>query len=127
MIYAISVGSIAVVGEAIPLKEISLLHLAYYLLQLELAGICFGISSFLRKGSAGVGLGIAAMMYFLNLIANIADVAEFLKYITPFGYCEGANIVSNGRLDGGMAAVGAVIGIGGILIAYLKYTRKDIR
>ena len=126
MIYAISVGSIAVVGEAIPLKEISLLHLAYYLLQLELAGICFGISSFLRKGSAGVGLGIAAMMYFLNLIANIADVAEFLKYITPFGYCEGADIVANGRLDGVMVAVGAVIGLGGIMAAYLKYTKKDI-
>lgn len=126
MIYAISVGSIAVVGEAIPLKEISLLHLAYYLLQLELAGICFGISSFLRKGSAGVGLGIAAMMYFLNLIANIADVAEFLKYITPFGYCEGADIVENGRLDGVMVAVGAVIGLGGIMAAYLKYTKKDI-
>ena len=126
MIYAISVGSIAVVGEAIPLKEISLLHLAYYLLQLELAGICFGISSFLRKGSAGVGLGIAAMMYFLNLIANIADVAEFLKYITPFGYCKGADIVANGRLDGVMVAVGAVIGLGGIMAAYLKYTKKDI-
>ncbi len=126
MIYAISVGSIAVVGEAIPLKEISLLHLAYYLLQLELAGICFGISSFLRKGSAGVGLGIAAMMYFLNLIANIADVAEFLKYITPFGYCEGADIVANGRLDGVMVAVGAGIGLGGIMAAYLKYTKKDI-
>ena len=126
MIYAISVGSIAVVGEAIPLKEISLLHLAYYLLQLELAGICFGISSFLRKGSAGVGLGSAAMMYFLNLIANIADVAEFLKYITPFGYCEGADIVANGRLDGVMVAVGAVIGLGGIMAAYLKYTKKDI-
>ena len=126
MIYAISVGSIAVVGEAIPLKEISLLHLAYYRFQLELAGICFGISSFLRKGSAGVGLGIAAMMYFLNLIANIADVAEFLKYITPFGYCEGADIVANGRLDGVMVAVGAVIGLGGIMAAYLKYTKKDI-
>lgn len=126
MIYAISVGSIAVVGEAIPLKEISLLHLAYYLLQLELAGICFGISSFLRKGSAGVGLGIAAMMYFLNLIANIADVAEFLKYITPFGYCEGADIVANGRLDGVMVAVGAGIGLGGIMAAYLKYIKKDI-
>ena len=68
------------------------MHLAYYLLQLELAGICFAISAFLRKGSAGIGLGIAAMMYFLNLIANIADVAEFLKYITPFGYCEGAEL-----------------------------------
>lgn len=126
MIYAVSVGSIAAVGETIPLKEISLLHLAYYLLQIELAGICFGISAFLRKGSAGVGLGIAAMMYFLNLIANIADVAAFLKYITPFGYCDGADIVANGRLDGGMTAVGAVMGIGGIMIAYLKYTKKDI-
>ena len=126
IIYAVAVGSIAAVGEEIPLKEISLLHLAYYLLQIELAGICFGISAFLRKGSAGAGLGIAAVMYFLNLIANIADVAELLKYITPFGYCDGADIVTNGRLDGGMVAIGAGIGIGGIMIAYLKYTKKDI-
>lgn len=126
VIYALAAGSIAAVGEAIPWKELSLLHLAYYLLQMELAGICFGISAFLRKGSAGVGLGIAAMMYFLNLIANIADAAEFLKYITPFGYCEGADIVTNGRLDGAMVAVGIVMGVGGVIIAYLKYTKKDI-
>ena len=126
IIYALAIGSIAAVGEAIPLKEISLMHLAYYLLQLELAGICFGVSAFLHKGSAGIGLGIAVMMYFLNLIANIADSAELLKYITPFGYCEGADIVSNGNLDITLVAIGAVIGIGGIMIAYLKYTKKDI-
>lgn len=126
IINAVSAGSIAAVGEEIPWKEINLLHLAYYLLQLELAGICFGVSAFLRKGNTGAGLGIAAMMYFLNLIANITDAAEFLKYITPFGYCEGADIVSNGRIDGAMAAVGAVMGIGGIIAAYLKYTKKDI-
>lgn len=127
IIYALSVGSIAAVGEAIPWKEISLLHIAYYLLQLELAGICFGISAFLHRGSVGIGLGIAAVMYFLNLIANISETAEFLKYITPFGYCEGADIVSSGNLDGAKLAVGAVIGISGIVIAYLKYTKKDIR
>lgn len=126
IIYALALGSMTAIGETIPLKEISLLHLAYYLLQLELAGICFGVSAFLRKGSAGAGLGIAAMMYFLNLIANIADSAEFLKYITPFGYCEGADIVSNGSLDSALVAVGTVLGIGGIIIAYLKYTKKDI-
>ena len=126
IIYALAVGSIAAVGEIIPWKEISLMHLAYYLLQLELAGVCFGISAFLRKGSVGVGLGIAVMMYFLNLIANIADVADFLKYITPFGYCEGADIVSSGSLDGMLVFIGAVIGISGIMIAYLKYTKKDI-
>ena len=124
--FVLAIGSIAVVGETIPWREISLLHLAYYLLQLELAGICFGISAFLRKGSVGVGLGIAVMMYFLNLIANITDAAEFLRYITPFGYCEGADIISNGSLDITLVVIGAVTGISGMIIAYLKYTKKDI-
>lgn len=126
IIYALSVGSIAAIGEAIPWKEISLLHLAYYLLQIELAGFCFGISAFMRKGSIGIGLGVAAMTYFLNLIANIAEAAEFLKYITPFGYCEGADIVKDGSLNGIMVAVGMLFCISGIAAAYLKYTRKDI-
>lgn len=126
IIYAISVGSMAVIGEEIPWKELNLLHLAYYILQMELAGICFGISAFMKKGSAGVGLGIAVMMYFLNLIANIAEVADFLKYITPFGYCEGADIVTNGSLDGTLVAIGIVMGAVGVVAAYLRYVKKDI-
>lgn len=126
IVYTFSIASIATVGEAIPWKEINLLHFAYYLLQIELAGICFGISSFLRKGGVGVGFGIAIIMYFLNLIANIAPVADFLKYITPFGYCEGADIVSSGSLDGVKIVIGVIIGICGIITAYLKYTKKDI-
>lgn len=126
IIYALSVGSMTMIGEKIPWKEVNLLHLAYYLLQIELAGICFGVSAFLRKGTAGVGLGIAAMMYFLNLIANIAEVAEFLKYITPFGYCEGADIVTTGSLDDTMVIIGMAIGIAGIAVAYLRYSQKDI-
>lgn len=125
-IYAISVGSMTMIGEEIPWKEVNLLHFAYYLLQIELAGICFGISAFLRKGSIGVGLGIAIMMYFLNLIANIAEAVEFLKYITPFGYCDGADIVSNGYLNRTMVTIGMAMGIAGITVAYLHYTRKDI-
>lgn len=126
ILYAISMGSIMAVGEEIPWKELNLFHLAYFLLQLELAGICFGVSAFMRKGSAGAGLGIAAMMYFLNLVANITEAAEFLKYITPFGYCEGAEIVANGRLDGGLLALGLAFGAVGIVAAYLQYCRKDI-
>ncbi len=126
VIYALSVASMTAIGEEIPWKELNLFHLAYYILQVELAGICFGISAFIRKGSAGAGIGIATVMYFLNLIANIAKAAEFFKYVTPFGYCEGADIVANGSLDGKLVAIGLMFGIIGVLAAYLRYVRKDI-
>lgn len=126
MIYLLSASSMFAVGEQIPWKEMNLLHVAYYLLQIELAAICFGISAFLQKGSAGVGLGIATMMYFLNLISNITESAKFLKYITPFAYCEGADIVSKGTLDSKLITIGMVLGISGIVIAFFKYLQKDI-
>lgn len=127
VIFAIALGAMAAVGESIPWREVVLLHLAYYLLAVELAGICFGLSAFLRRGSIGTGLGIAVMMYFLSLIANIAEAAEFLRYLTPFGYCDGAQIVESGRLDGGMLAIGMAMGVAGTVAAYVYYTRKDIR
>ncbi len=126
IVYGVAIGSMVLVGEEVPWKEVTLLHLAYFLLQLELAGICFGISAYLRKGSLGIGLGLAAMMYFLNLIANISDKAEFLKYITPFGYAEGSDIVSKGCLNGSMLLVGMLFMVLGIAAGYFRYCRKDI-
>ncbi|MDY3917963.1 MAG: ABC transporter permease subunit [Candidatus Limivivens sp.] len=126
VVYILSVGSIALVGESIPWKEITLLHLAFLLLQIEIAGICFGISAFLRRGSIGIGLGVAILLYFLNLIANISDQAEFLNYFTPFGYADGAEIMANVRLDGGLILLGMAYGLCGIAAAYVKYSKKDI-
>lgn len=126
IIFGVSVISVAMIGEEIPWKEIAMLHLAYFLLQLELAGICFGISAFLRRGSLGIGLGIAIMMYFLNLIANISDGAEFLKYITPFGYAEGADIVTDVNLNVRLVLPGMIYMVIGIAAAYWKYEKKDI-
>ena len=126
VIFLISVGSIAAIGESVPWKEVCLLHLAYWLMQLVVAGICFGVSAFMSKGSAGVGIGIAAGQYFMSLIANITDSVSFLNTITPFGFCSGADIVSTGTLDGRGIAVGFALCALGILAAYLWYPRKDI-
>lgn len=127
IVFLLSVGSISLIGEEILWKEICLLHFAYFLIQIELAGICFGISAFLRRSGLGIGLGIATMMYFLNIIANISDQAKFLKYITPFGYANGADIVENGSLNTGMVLTGMLFAVIGILTAYWKYSRKDIQ
>lgn len=126
VIYGLSVGSMITVGEEVPWKEVNLLHLAYFILQIELACICYGISAFIRRGSIGIGLGVAIMMYFLNLIANITEKAEFLKYITPFGYTDGADIVADGKLNLTYVGIGAIFAVIGIGTAYWKYIKKDI-
>ena len=65
-------------------------------------------------------------MYFINIIANLTDSAKFLKYITPFGYAEGSDIVSNLSLNGKLVAAGIIFGLAGIIIGYIKYCKKDI-
>lgn len=126
IVYIIAALSIALIGEEVPWQEITLMHTAYLLLQLELAGICFGVSAFLRRGSIGTGLGIAVIMYFLNIIANLTESAEFLKYITPFGYADGAEIVRNVSLDMNMIAIGILFAVIGISAGFVKYCKKDI-
>ncbi len=126
VILGLSLGSMALIGEAIPWREILLLHLGYLLMQAEVPSICFGLSAFLRRGGVGLGLGLAALLYFLNLIANITESAEFLKYITPFGYCEGADVVTNGGLNVPMVLLG--VGYAAIMLAVgcWKYCHKDM-
>ena len=126
-VYLTAVVSIALIGEDIPWKELNLLHLAYFFLQVETATVCFGISAFLRRSGMGIGLGIAMLFYFLNLVASITEEADFLKYITPFGYAEGADIVNSLSVNGEMLAVGVAFTVAGIVISYVKYCKKDLR
>ena len=126
IVFAVVIAGMLAIGETIPWEEMLLLHVAFLLLQMELAGICFGVSAFLRRGSVGVGLGVAVTMYFLNLIANITESAEFLKYITPFGYANGTDIVTDVTLDARLILIGMLYGVVGIAVAYWKYSQKDI-
>ncbi len=126
LISCLAAGSVAAIGEAVPWREMGLLHLAFFLLQVELAGICFGLSAFLRRGSLGLGLGLAAMLYCLNLVANISENAAFLKYITPFGYADGADILASGSLDAARVLLGMIYAFLAVGAGYWKYTRKDI-
>lgn len=126
IVFAVVIAGMVAIGETVPWEEMLLLHLAFLLLQIELSGICFGISAFLRSGGVGIGLGVAVTMYFLNLIANITESAEFLKYITPFGYADGSEIVTEVTLETKLILIGMAYAIVGIVAAYWKYAKKDI-
>lgn len=123
----VSAGTILLIQEKPAVDTLLLLFLAYFLLQAETAALCFGISAFLNRGGLGIGLGIAALLYFMNLIANLTEQAAFLKYITPFGYTEGADIITEGSIAIPYLSVGMAMAAVGVAAAFYWYTRKDIK
>lgn len=127
VVFLLSVLSMVCINAEIVWKEIMLLHLAYFLVQIVIAGICYGISAFVTGNGIGLGMGVAITMYFLNLVANITESARDLKYITPFGFADGANIIAESALNWTMVIINMVFAIVGVVVAYGKYTRKDIR
>ena len=108
------------------LKDIYLIHVAQLLLQFEIAGICFGISAFIRRSGVGIGIGLAAMFYFLNIIANMTADANALKYITPFGYTEGSDLISTHSIEMKYLIPGMIFMLAGIVVGYVKYMKKDL-
>lgn len=126
LVMAVSAASFALIGEEPAVREFLLLHAAYTILQLEIASICFGISAFLRHNGVGAGLGLAALLYFLNIFKNISKQAAFLKYITPFAYAEAADIIADSAIDMKLLALGIFYAAIGIGAAFAKYTKKDI-
>ena len=125
-VIAVTALSVLIIGEDADIKTFALLFLSFFLMQLEVAAVTFGISAFLRRGSLGIGLGLAAVFYFMNIVANLIDETKFLKYITPFGYTESADIIADGALNGGYLAVGMALAAIGVILAFWKYGRKDI-
>lgn len=127
IVIAVTILSITAIGEKPDVYPLFLLFLAYFILQVEIASVCFGISAFLSRGSLGIGLGMAALLYFLNIIANLTEKAEFLKYITPFGYTESADIITDKCLNTGYLSVGIAFTVIGIGTGFYRYCKKDIQ
>ena len=126
IVLLLSVLSILMIGETIFWKELLLYHAITLLMQLEIAGICFGVSAFLTRNGLGIGIGIAGLMYVLNIISNITPDAKFLKYLSAFSYTDGADIMNDCNVRFSYLIPGMILMGIGIILAYGKYTRKDI-
>lgn len=114
------------IGEKIDIARFLLMHLAYFLTQLELAAICFGLSAWIRNSNMGIGVGIAMLAYMLNLIANLTSKVDFLKYVTPFGYSEAADIIANCSIDAVKVTIGMAVSLIAVIFAFCYYNVKNI-
>ncbi|MGN0482521.1 MAG: ABC transporter permease subunit [Lachnospiraceae bacterium] len=126
LIIICSYASVWAIHEEIDEEIFLLMHLAYLILQIEIALICFGVSAFLHSSSIGIGIGLATIFYFMNIICNISEKVEFLKYITPFAYTEGGDILADHKLNECLVVLGLVYAVIFVIAGFLKYTKKDM-
>ena len=116
----------AVIIDNPPYKTMLLIFLAYFILQLQIAFICFGISAFVKFNAIGLGIGVGFFFYIANILSNITEDLKFLKYFTPFSYTDSADIITNNEITFKYLIVGIVFAVIGIVLAFVKYTKKDI-
>ena len=94
-------------------------------MQLEIGGVCFGLSALLRRSSFGLAMGLAAVMYFLGLVINLDQGMAWLRFVTPYYYADAARIYAGEALAGPLAA-GCLLGAAGAAWGLWRYGRKDI-
>lgn len=115
-----------IMGEGINGKEMFLFHLAQTIMQIEIGTICFLISAYTKRNLIGAGLGVAIMMFAIDMMCRIIPAIENLKYLTPFYYANAADMFTNGKLDGSIVGIGAGITVMCFILAWVKYTKKDL-
>lgn len=126
LVAAMTVASIALVGESMDTKLLFLLFLAYTLMQLEIACVTFSLSACIRKGGVAMGLGLSIGFYFCNIVSNLTEDAKFLKYLTPFGYTDSARIINETALQTKYVLCGIAIATVSCILACIYYRKKDI-
>ena len=88
---------IVILGEDIDFDRLFLYHGMQLLMHLEIAGICFGLSAFMKKNKLGLGLGIVMIFYAYDLMARVVPNLSDYKLLSPFSYSNAADIFISGE------------------------------
>ena len=115
-----------VLGEEMPMDQFMTFMGRQLLMDAEVAGICFGLSSLAGKNRMGLGLGIALMFYAYDVIGRVVpDLKDYL-FIGPFSYANASEIFTDADFPAKGIALGIICMICGVLFAFWNYGRRDL-
>jgi len=119
-------GSFLAINETLEGNEFALYHLAQLCMHLQIAYLCFAVSAVLKRSAMGLGIGLAILLYFVQIFVNISDKVEFLKYFTPFYYSDAAEIFYSGELQLNLMFIGGITTILFLVFGFTYYRKKDL-
>ena len=90
--------------------------------------ICLFLSTFTHKikKTLGISLGIVFVSYFLNIISEIGESTEFLKYISIFTLADIRNVILNVSINPLLALLAIVISVTFMILTMIHYEKKEL-
>lgn len=115
-----------IIDADVPMAKILLYHVGQTFLHLEVAAIGILISACNKKVNLGIGLGVALLFYFMDMMARIFEQLKGFQYITPFYYSNAVDVLNSGKIEPVLLIIGIVITIASIIAAGFVYNRRDL-
>ena len=113
-------------GEEVPTSEFTAFMLRQFVMNIEIAAICFGISAISGKSKMGTGLGITLMFYFYDLMGRVVpDLKDYL-FIGPYSYANASEIFSGIEVEATSLVMAAIVTLCCAALAFFIFNRRDL-
>ncbi|MCR4690376.1 MAG: ABC transporter permease [Lachnospiraceae bacterium] len=117
---------IAALGEEIPAEEFCRFMGMQFLMNLEIAAVCFAISAASGKSKMGLGIGLAMGCYFYDVIGRVVPDAKDYLFAGPYSYANASEIFTGAEADAKAIILAAAVIIAGVLFAHQRYDSRDL-
>ena len=109
-------------------KQYILLSLTPLLIGIPLFSINLFISTFLNKTkkSFAIGLGLVFLFYILNVLSELSNNVEFLKYLSIYTLADIRNVISNVSINPINVIISIIITVLFMIGSYIRYNKKEL-
>ena len=109
-------------------KSYLLLSITPIFSSIVIFAICLFLSTFTHKTNKtiGISLGLVFASYFLNIISEMGESTEFLKYISIFTLADIRNVIINVSINHVMILLSIVITAVFMFLSLIRYDRKEL-
>lgn len=109
-------------------KEYILLSLTPIFSSIVIFAVCLFLSTFTHKTkkTMGISLGIVFVSYFLNILSEMGESTEFLKYISIFTLADIRNVIINVSINPLMLVLSVGITSIFMALATIRYEKKEL-